>query len=1701
MARKPDRAEKAPARRAAIAGSPAGRRKAGSPVKGRSPKKRPEVELQAVIAESRERMALLDTGTLRVLEASRSCLRVLGRSRRKVIGRPCYEVFHRGSRPCAESGERCPALESARTGLCAVGLQRYTGSRDRAFFTEVSIIPVKDGTGRVDRVIAVFRSIAPAGGGAGAEEAPKPQAVNGRARRNAPLAFLDLSLNYVWANQAFADIVGKDAPFFVGRSHFSLFPDDEVEKAFREHSAAGRPAFFHSRPVRFAPDPGRGVFFCDWSLIPITATDGTVSLLMLVCATSEAEHGMKPEEALWESEERFRQLADSMFGGVGITVDGRVVHASPRLAEMLGYAAQEMVGKPVLEMVAPASRDHVVNQMRQGGEKPYIHLALRKDGSTFPVEVHGKNIRFRGRVARITSIMDITGRMAAERALKESEERFRDLYERAPVAYFAIGSDGKIRNVNPSVTRLLGFEPRELVGRHVLELYADTPEGKGRAEEVLRRFLEAKEVRDEELEMRHRDGRPVWISLTVRPVVDGNGRVVESRSIVVDVTERKLAQDRLREKEEKYHLIVDNMADSVWLMDLDLHTIFATPTVTRNRGYTLEELKALPLEAQLSPGSMEKVRGLLADGTFRSFLAGKVRELRLELEFRIKTGGTIWAECTFSVVRDGQGAPTAIAGSARDITDRKRLEAEKRASEEKYRVLVENVNDVIYMIDLGGTINYLSPSVKQVLGYAPEELVGKNFIGLVFKDDASRIMNEFHRRLDGVIEPADYRMVAKDGELRWVRTSSRRMLSGGKVVGLIGSLTDITGPKRVEEALRKSEEKHRELVENLNDVIFSVGLDGVITYASPSAERVLGYRPEEVVGKSYAALVHQEDLPRIRVEFDRVLEGFIEPSEYRVVAKNGEVRWVWTSSRRLMSDGRVVGMTGTLTDLTGRKAAENALRASEEKYRELVENMVDALYSLDLDGRIIYLSPSIERLLGYRAADMVGEKFTELVPEEVHSDIFRAFDECLKGMPGSNEYRVLNRLGEPRWVSATSRPVRAGGKVVGLTGTLRDVTDRRRAEIALRESEQKYRLVTENLPVAIYSALPDERSTTVFLSGRMKELTGYSNDEFLADADLWTSMIYPDDRPRVIRTLHEHRTNRTPLDIEYRIITKDKALRWVRDKATPVVDEHGDITRIDGIMEDITARKEAAESLSLSEAKFRGLVDAAGAGVAATDVEGRLTYVNKTICGMTGYDEREVLGRPFSDFLDPDDASRLMELFLGAIDNPVGNQHLEFKLVRKDGGRIHCYSSPTPLVSQGEVIGFNAIITDISERKRAEEALAEEKRFSDSVIDTVPGTFFVYDIEGHIVRWNKGEEELLGVPPEKMKELDGRMFFHPDDREAVVRTMTEVFVKGSAQMEARIVSSDGGVRHFLVTAKRMETGGKAFLVGTGIDLTQKKKAEEALARAYEKLKAVDRMRTEFVDIAAHELRTPLTTIKLYLDLMAGEKLGRFTEEERPHLDDVRQSAESLNRLISEMLDFTKTESLPADVSAQRLDLREVARTVIEDFRPLAEVRGIRVELESTGDTTARFDAEMMRRAVSNLLSNAIKYCDEGGSVKIKIGGTAEELELAVADTGIGISETSLPHVFDRFFVGDTSLTRDRDRLGLGLPIVKNIIGKHGGRIWAESALGKGSTFYFTIPRSGPPADYGAKGSPERDHAVTGPETGPGKGTGGSGEQE
>ena len=387
----------------------------------------------------------------------------------------------------------------------------------------------------------------------------------------------------------------------------------------------------------------------------------------------------KNEIKLQQSEARFRRMHEASVGAIGIHVKGHIKDVNQALTRLTGYSEDELIGMDGLQLIAPEWRDTVRRNILSGFEAPYEVVGLRKDGSSYPLEIQGKNIPFDNETARVTEFRDITERLRAEQDLKDSQEMFRAIGYAARDAIIMVDNEGKIAYWSRAGEAMLGYREEDALGRRLHRMLAPDRylEGFKQAFEAFQHTGEGAVVgRTIELAARHRDGSEVPMELSLASVrLKGLWHAV---GIMRDISERKKTEEALRKSEEKYRLITESITETIWTMDLDYHFTYVSPTSRHIMGWTADEILVLSLKQLLPEAEHQKALTAMAQMVAEGERSGDYRRSRtLELEFRHKNGHRVWTEVTATIILDKRGRPDAFLGVTRDVSKRKQAEAER----------------------------------------------------------------------------------------------------------------------------------------------------------------------------------------------------------------------------------------------------------------------------------------------------------------------------------------------------------------------------------------------------------------------------------------------------------------------------------------------------------------------------------------------------------------------------------------------------------------------------------------------------------------------------------------------------------------------------------------------------------------------------------------------------------------------------------------------------------------------------------------------------------------------------------------------------------------------------------------------------------------------------------------------------------------
>jgi PAS domain S-box-containing protein len=771
----------------------------------------------------------------------------------------------------------------------------------------------------------------------------------------------------------------------------------------------------------------------------------------------------------------------------------------------------------------------------------------------------------------------------------------------------------------------------------------------------------------------------------------------------------------------------------------------------------------------------------------------------------------------------------------------------------------------------------------------------------------------------------------------------------------------------------------------------------------------------------------------------------------------------------------------------------------EDLARALFEEAGDALFLFDPDtDKLLDVNPVAQQLTGIPKADLLRLPATDLFHVEPGQEarLRRASQET--GIFHSQEGYALRTADASVWVpvNLTIARLHVKPRPLGLI-TARDVRAHREAHARLLKVEAELRQVLASVSDCLWSAVLDDAGgwTYRYFSPVVQKITGRPAEHFMPGLERWQDIVVPADRPRLEQAVARLRAGQ-PAQAEYRILLPDRTVRCVRDSVLVRRVAGGKVLRLHGVLTDVTARRRAEQALLHERYLLRSLMDNVPDHIYFKDAEGRFTRVNRAMAarfGLPGPDA--AVGKTDFDFFTEEHArqARADEEQVQRTGRPlVGHEEKE---TWPDGAVSWVSSTKLPLRdAAGRVVGTFGISRDITGRKRAEEALRQsEERFALAVRGANDG-LWDWDVGTDVVYFSPRWKEMLGYAddevPNRYEEWESRV--HPDDLPRALAVL-QAHLRGETphyELEHRLRHKDGTYRWILARglALRRPDGTPYRMAGSHTDVTERKGIEEALRQAKDAAEAASRAKSEFLANVSHEIRTPMNGILGMTDLALGTEL---TGAQREYLELVKTSAHALLGVINDILDFSKIEAGKLHLHPADFDLRESLGDTIKTLGVRAAEKGLELAYCVAPDVPDALvgDAGRLRQVLVNLVGNALKFTEQGEvvvEVSVATGGppvaeaaaggppaaTEAALHFAVRDTGIGIPPDKLQSIFDAFVQADGSTTRKYGGTGLGLAISRRLVEMMGGRVWVESAPGRGSTFHFT-------ARFGLAGGPRR----------------------
>ncbi|MFN2564228.1 MAG: PAS domain S-box protein [Gemmatimonadaceae bacterium] len=1052
---------------------------------------------------------------------------------------------------------------------------------------------------------------------------------------------------------------------------------------------------------------------------------------------------------------------------------------------------------------------------------------------------------------------------------------------------------------------------------------------------------------------------------------------------IARVLDQARAEEFVREAEALKTAIVDTTLDCVVTVDAECRILEFNPAAERTFGHRRSDVIGKSMPELIIPPSL---RGRHAAGFARYLATGSSRLLGQRGEFTaMRADGTEFpVELTVTRI-PAPGSPVFTA-FIRDITDRKQAEKELQHSLSLLRSTLEATSEGVLVVSHDGKITSHNKRMTEMWGI-PDGIIalGKDSLAISYAARKLKHPEQFTAKVrelyaDPEAESFDV-LEFLDGRI--VERTSRPQRIGGKSVGRVWSFRDVTERRRAEEAVRESEERFRSLTEAAVDGVL-IHDHGVIIDANPSFCRIFGYTLEEILGRNLLDIIVTPE--RREATLRQIQSGNETVYETEALRKDGSRVIVEVSARPAMHRGRPVRV-GAIHDITERKGAEEALRESEERFRSLTEAAVDGVLIHD-GGVIIDANPSFCRMFGYTLEELVGQNAIEVLvaPEKREMTLGKVRE----GAAAVYETEALRKDGTRLIIEVSGRPATIRGRQVRVAA-IHDITARKHAEEAIRESEERFRSLTE---AALDGVLVHEEGIILDANPSLCRMFGYELDE-LVGRNVLDFIVAPESREKVVQRM---RAGSTEL-YEVAGLRKDGSVVVVELSGRSAM-YRGRQARVVAI-HDITERKRAEEAA-------RRLVEEQAARGAAEAAERRARFLAEA---------SRVLGASFDYHTTLGTLARLAVPALADFCT-VDMMEADDRIARVGVAHVDAAKEP--------------VLFDLG------------RRFVDRVHDGPAANHLrraLFDSESTLVAEIAEEMLLATAVSDEHKQLI--MDLRPCSLVAV---------------PLRVADRTIGVLSLMMAESGRRYGQDDLAMAE--ELARRASLAVENARLFHAASQATRARDEMMGIVAHDLRNPLSTIRMAAELLL-EVGGGERPLERKQIEIMRRAADRMNRLIGDLLDVKRIESGTLAVEPRPEAVATVVGDALEMLRPLAKSSSLQLEAAvPDGLPRVLVDPPRVQQVLSNLVGNAIKFTPAGGQITVRAELAPDGVCLAVVDTGPGIPTEQLPHIFGRYWQGKRT---DKRGVGLGLAIAKGIVEAHRGRIWVESQVGAGTSFYFTVP--------------------------------------
>lgn len=986
-------------------------------------------------------------------------------------------------------------------------------------------------------------------------------------------------------------------------------------------------------------------------------------------------------------------------------------------------------------------------------------------------------------------------------------------------------------------------------------------------------------------------------------------------------------------------------------------------------------------------------------------------------------------------------------------------------SEERFTKVFRTCPEAMGLFTLNGQCIDVNEAFIDLYGSSREQVIGSTVTKLNYWFNLEDKPCYVQDLLSGKkVRNQEFTLRDKTGEVLTVLVSADIIELQGQP-HIITVTKNISGRKLAELELRQQKDLRESIYNESADAIFLVDVDTLLItdcnqravelFEAQSKAELIGILGHTLQVRPFTS----EELGEITSQIEE--KGFWS-AEIQYFTRKGNLFWGNLAAKEVAIANQVIHLV-RVTDITERKRAEAALRQSEADLRRAQQVAHVGSWKLDIKTQETTWSEESFQIFGWDLSlpEPSISEFMELIHPDDRELVNNSLEQTIATqIPYRIEVRVIQPHGSTRYIEARGEAdIDEQGEVIQLLGTNLDISDRKEIEQALRQSEIRFRELGAASPAIIYTIeeYPGRPVRFEYLSQAFEEIQEIPLAEALKDPMVAFDCFHPEDREghqqAVIRAIE----NMQPFQHEWRIITPSGKIKWVQANSRPEYRENG-VLVWHGVMMDISDRKAIEAALRQSEARFQKIAAASPAQIYILTYypdtgEMRYEYISSGVREIQELEPEQVLADALLTYrqLHPDDVALYNQLTTQSLKTLEPFAH-EWRILTPSGKTKWVRANSRPERRPNGEIAWYGVVLDITNLKQAEAALREsEERFRHAFYDAPIGMALL-GLNQQWLQINPMLREMLGYSRLELFSFKASEIIHPEDVHQLEDSMRQVLSNENrpVQVQLRYLCHGGRIAWGLTSLSLVRDfqNQPLYYVLQIQDITEQQ--------------AIEQMKNEFISIVSHELRTPLTAIQGFLALLNTGNYDNRPEKAKRMIQQALTNSDRLVRLVNDILDLERLSSGRVQLIKEVCNAADLIQRAVEGVQSIALSAAITITIMPTSDRVWA-SPDLIIQTLTNLLSNAIKFSPPNSVITLSAQPQSRSVLFAVKDQGRGIPADKLETIFERFGQVDISDSRAKGGTGLGLAICQNIIQQHDGSIWAESTLGVGSTFYFTLP--------------------------------------